>query len=137
MSSTRFVSHSCTSRSIQPTARAPILTLCGNCPLACILWMVERHRPVIRQTAGSRSTFSPAVVSLVPSCYGASPAYSFSTRTLQVSRREVDLRARGSTEGVYVLHAFEKRTEQTAKHDIDVGKSRFRALVEFRTREGR
>lgn len=41
------------------------------------------------------------------------------------------------SEGVYVLHAFEKRTEQTAKHDIDVAKSRFRALVEFRKRERR
>jgi phage-related protein len=28
------------------------------------------------------------------------------------------------SEAVYVLHAFEKRTEQTAKHDIEVAKTR-------------
>ena len=38
-------------------------------------------------------------------------------------------------EAVYVLHAFEKKTQQTAKHDIDLAQSRFRALVEHRRRE--
>jgi len=41
------------------------------------------------------------------------------------------------SEAVYVLHAFEKRTEQTAKHDIEVAKTRFRALVAERRRERR
>jgi phage-related protein len=41
------------------------------------------------------------------------------------------------SEAVYVLHAFQKRTEQTAKHDIEVAKTRFRALVAERRRERR
>jgi phage-related protein len=40
-------------------------------------------------------------------------------------------------EAVYVLHAFEKKTQQTAKRDIDLAKSRFRALVAERRRERR
>ena len=40
-------------------------------------------------------------------------------------------------EAVYVLHAFEKKTQQTAKHDIALAESRFRALVELRRRERR
>jgi phage-related protein len=40
-------------------------------------------------------------------------------------------------EAVYVLHASEKKTQQTAKHDIDLAESRFRALVELRRRERR
>ena len=32
-------------------------------------------------------------------------------------------------EAVYVLHAFEKRTRKTAKHDLDLAGDRFRALV--------
>jgi phage-related protein len=39
------------------------------------------------------------------------------------------------SEAVYVLHAFEKKTQQTAKRDIDLAKSRFRALVAERGRE--
>jgi phage-related protein len=32
-------------------------------------------------------------------------------------------------EGVYVLHAFEKRTRTTTKRDLDLARSRYRALV--------
>ena len=32
-------------------------------------------------------------------------------------------------EGVYVLHAFEKRTRKTPKRDLDLARERFRALV--------
>jgi phage-related protein len=35
-------------------------------------------------------------------------------------------------EGVYVLHAFEKRTRKTSKRDIDLARERFRALIESR-----
>ena len=31
-------------------------------------------------------------------------------------------------DGVHVLHAFQKMTKKTAKSDIDIGKSRFRAM---------
>jgi phage-related protein len=40
-------------------------------------------------------------------------------------------------EAVYVLHAFEKKTQQTAKREIDLAKSRFRELVAERRRERR
>ena len=36
------------------------------------------------------------------------------------------------TEGVYVLHAFEKRTGKTSKRDSDLARDRFRALIERR-----
>ena len=32
-------------------------------------------------------------------------------------------------EGIYVLHAFEKRTRKTPKRDIDLAQERFRALI--------
>jgi phage-related protein len=35
-------------------------------------------------------------------------------------------------EAVYVLHAFEKRTRQTAKQDLALGQQRYRDLVAWR-----
>ena len=35
-------------------------------------------------------------------------------------------------EGVYVLHAFEKRTRTTSKRDTDISRQRFRVLIENR-----
>ena len=35
-------------------------------------------------------------------------------------------------EAVYVLHAFEKRTRKTPKHDVDLARQRFRELVALR-----
>jgi len=40
-------------------------------------------------------------------------------------------------EAIYVLHAFGKKTEQTAKCDIDLAKDRFRELINQRKRERR
>ena len=39
-------------------------------------------------------------------------------------------------EAVYVLHAFEKRSRKTARHDIELGRQRFRALMSCRRSEG-
>lgn len=39
-------------------------------------------------------------------------------------------------EGVYVLHAFEKRTRKTPKRETDLARDRFRALVLKRRTEG-
>lgn len=36
------------------------------------------------------------------------------------------------SEGVYVLHAFEKKTQRTAKADIDLGQQRYRTLLTSR-----
>ena len=38
------------------------------------------------------------------------------------------------TGAVYVLHAFEKRTRQAPKADLDLAKRRLRALISQRTR---
>lgn len=38
-------------------------------------------------------------------------------------------------EGIYVLHAFEKRRRKTAKRDTDRARERFRTLIENRRRE--
>ena len=35
-------------------------------------------------------------------------------------------------EGVYVLHAFEKRTQKTSKRDVELARERFRGLIENR-----
>ena len=31
-------------------------------------------------------------------------------------------------DGIHVLHAFQKKTQKTAKSDVDIGRSRFRAM---------
>ena len=38
-------------------------------------------------------------------------------------------------EAVYALHAFEKKTQRTVQHDIDLARARYRALIEERRRE--
>ena len=38
-------------------------------------------------------------------------------------------------EGIYVLHAFEKRTRKTAKSDIALARGRFRDLLERRRKD--
>ena len=40
-------------------------------------------------------------------------------------------------EAVYVLHAFEKRSRKTDRHDIELGRQRFRALMRLRRAESR
>jgi phage-related protein len=39
-------------------------------------------------------------------------------------------------EGIYVLHAFEKRTRKTSRSDIELARTRYRELLEHRRREG-
>jgi phage-related protein len=35
-------------------------------------------------------------------------------------------------EAVYVLHAFHKKTRKTARRELDIGRQRFRAVIEMR-----
>jgi len=35
-------------------------------------------------------------------------------------------------EAIYVLHAFQKKTQKTAKHDIEIGRRRYQAAVQNR-----
>ena len=37
-------------------------------------------------------------------------------------------------ETVYVLHVFQKKTQRTSKHDIEVARDRYRALLQERVR---
>jgi len=39
-------------------------------------------------------------------------------------------------EAVYVLHVFEKRSQKTARPDLDLGKSRYADLLKWRREEG-
>jgi phage-related protein len=66
--------------------------------------------------------------------------------TVGLGVREIRVHADGAyrvlyvakfAEAVYVLHAFAKKTEQTAKRDIDLAKDRFRELVNQRRKERR
>ena len=58
--------------------------------------------------------------------------------------REIRVRAQGQyrivylakfEEAVYVLHAFTKKTQRTAKQDLELATTRFRALREERRRQ--
>jgi|SRR5688572_5042897 len=37
---------------------------------------------------------------------------------------------------IYVLHAFEKKTQKTSAHDLRIGRERFRALGKLRQQHG-
>jgi phage-related protein len=39
-------------------------------------------------------------------------------------------------EGIYVLHAFEKRTQRTATRDIELARTRYQELVAWRREQG-
>ena len=36
-------------------------------------------------------------------------------------------------EGVYILHAFQKKTQKTAKKNFNIAKARFREVIQYRT----
>ena len=40
-------------------------------------------------------------------------------------------------EAIYVLHAFEKKTQKTSAHDLRIGRDRFRALAKLREQHGK
>ena len=39
-------------------------------------------------------------------------------------------------EGIYVLHAFEKRTRKTSRGDLELARTRYRELLEHRRKQG-
>jgi phage-related protein len=39
-------------------------------------------------------------------------------------------------EGIYVLHAFEKRSQKTAANDLELARTRWRELLEWRREQG-
>jgi phage-related protein len=40
-------------------------------------------------------------------------------------------------EAIYVLHAFEKKTQKTSAQDLRIGRDRFRALGKLRQQHGK
>lgn len=36
------------------------------------------------------------------------------------------------SEAVYVLHAFQKKTQKTSQKDIEIGKQRYQVMIQFR-----
>ena len=40
-------------------------------------------------------------------------------------------------EAIYVLHAFEKKTQKTSARDLQIGRDRFRALGDLRQQHGK
>jgi phage-related protein len=40
-------------------------------------------------------------------------------------------------EAIYVLHAFEKKTQKTSAHDLRIGRDRFSALGKLRQQHGK
>jgi phage-related protein len=40
-------------------------------------------------------------------------------------------------EAIYVLHAFEKKTQKTSAHDLRIGRDRFRVLEKLRHKHGK
>ena len=40
-------------------------------------------------------------------------------------------------EAIYVLHAFEKKTQKTSSQDLEIGRDRFRALGKLRQHHGK
>ncbi len=40
-------------------------------------------------------------------------------------------------EGIYVLHAFEKKTQKTSAQSLRIGRDRFRALAKLRQQHGK
>jgi phage-related protein len=35
-------------------------------------------------------------------------------------------------EGIYILHTFQKKTQKTSKQDLEIGKQRYKQMIEYR-----
>lgn len=78
---------------------------------------------------------------------GRTPADSKSMPTVGTGVFEVRVRDAGRAfrslyvtrfeEAVYVLHVFEKKTQKTARADLELGRTRYKALVRQREARGR
>ena len=63
--------------------------------------------------------------------------------SIGIGVKEIRVREKGAyrlvyvakfSEAIYVLHAFDKKTQKTPKLDMDIARARFRALVNERKR---
>ena len=44
---------------------------------------------------------------------------------------------RRRAEAIYVLHAFEKKTQKTSARDLEIGRERYRAIATLRQQHGK
>jgi phage-related protein len=49
-------------------------------------------------------------------------------KTVGAGVNEIRIRDATGAEAVYVLHCFQKKTEKTSQHDIDLAKTRLKAI---------
>ena len=74
-----------------------------------------------------RPTLEPQLLSALASLLGLAPPAK-------------DLAIRGVAtlaDAIYVLHAFEKKSQKTTKHDLEIGRERFRAIGKLRQEHGK
>jgi hypothetical protein len=78
-----------------------------------------------------------AVVVLLAALAVVSPMFWLAgpDRALSILRRVFFVATR--PEAVYVLHAFEKRTQKTSAHDLRIGRDRFRVLKKLGQQHGK
>src|SRR6266568_2209173 len=75
---------------------------------------------------------------------GKEPADFKPMPTVGLGVNEIRIRKEGAfrviyiakfTEGIYVLHAFEKKARKTSKQDIELARTRFRKLIQERRQQ--
>lgn len=74
---------------------------------------------------------------LAPSDYKPMPRVGAGVHEIRVSDRDSIARVfyvAKFAEAVYVLHCFEKKSQQTDKRDIEIGQQRYRQMMEDRRR---
>ena len=59
----------------------------------------------------------------------------FQLRRVQHAHRVFYVATRA--EAIFVLHAFEKKTQKTSAHDLQIGRDRFRELGKVRQQHGK
>jgi phage-related protein len=93
---------------------------------------VKEFNPIARQRAGRQ--LARVQDGLEPEDWKPMPSVG-------IGVKEIRLRENGAyriiyvakfSEAIYVLHAFEKKTQKTPKPDIEIARIRFRALVNER-----
>ena len=72
---------------------------------------------------GQEPTDFKPIPSVVPGVYEIRIHFPDAYRVFYVAKFE---------EVVYVLHAFQKKTQKTAKHDIEIGRQRYRTAQRYR-----
>ena len=101
------------------------MVICGRSLLLRDGWLVSScgvcSKDSIRTTGSRCKTVGPGVREIRIHVAGAYRVFYVATRP----------------EGIYVLHAFEKKTQKTSAHDLRIGRDRFRALKKLGQQHGK